>query len=184
MPAGYLEQHFRTSAKNQAYYMMASILVDEKYREAKSEKDRLQRAEKVYQKTKNEVTKADLLGNALAEDIESALARFKKDVTDALSTKDFFEKHKKVFGIDDVSETAITSLFKRGTSLLDDTGIVLIGYGDEDYFPSSIVYRCYGVVLGKFLFTEESRKDIDHRDVSHIMPLAQSDMVKTLCARY
>ena len=104
-----------------------------------------------------------MLGNASAEDIESALARFKNDVTDALSTEDLFEKHKKVFGIDDVAETAITSLFKRGTSLLDNTGIVLVGYGDEDYFPSAIVYQCYGVVLGKFLYTEESRKNFIYR---------------------
>ena len=70
-------------------------------------------------------------------------------------------------------------MFKRGTSLLDNTGIVLVGYGDDDYFPSEIVYRCYGVLLEKFLFTEESRKHIDHGDISHIIPLAQSDMVKT-----
>ena len=85
----------------------------------------------------------------------------------------------KKLDIDDVSKTAITSVFKRGTSLLDDTGIVVVGYGDEEYFPSAIVYKCYGVVLGKLLFVEESRKDISHGDVSHIMPLAQSDMAKT-----
>ena len=179
LPADYLEKNFRTSALNQAYYLMFSILLDKKYKGEKSEKGRLQRAEKVYENTKNRVNKAALLGNASGEDIESALARFKQDVTNALSTNGHFEKHKKAFDIDDVSETAITGLFKHGISLLDNTGIVLVGYGDQDYFPSAIVYRCYGVLLEKFLFTEESRKHIDHGDVSHIMPLAQSDMVKT-----
>ena len=137
------------------------------------------RPHKIYNKKKLEVTKAALLGNASSEDIERALAQFKKGVTDALEAQEFFKKHKKVLDIDEVSETAIISLFKRGTSLLDNTGIVVVGYGDEDYFPSAIVYRCYGVVLEKFLFTEESRKHINQDDVSHIMPLAQSDMVKT-----
>ena len=179
LSADCLEKHFLTAALNQAYFMLASILVDKKYKGAKSEKDRTHAATQVYNKKKLEVTKAALLGNASSEDIERALAQFKKGVTDALEAQEFFKKHKKVLDIDEVSETAIISLFKRGTSLLDNTGIVVVGYGDEDYFPSAIVYRCYGVVLEKFLFTEESRKHINQDDVSHIMPLAQSDMVKT-----
>ena len=179
LPVDCLEKYFRTTALNQAYIMIASILVDKKYKGAKSAKDRTHAATQVCNRTKLQVTKAALLGNASSEDIERALAQFKKVVIDALEALEIFKKHIKVLDIDEVSETAITSLFKRGISLLDDTGIVVVGYGDEDYFPSAIVYRCHGVVLEKLLFTEESRKHINQDDVSHIMPLAQSDMVNT-----
>jgi len=35
------------------------------------------------------------------------------------------------------------------------TGLVIAGYGDDEFFPSCIVYECWGVVLGKFIFKEK-----------------------------
>ena len=75
--------------------------------------------------------------------------------------------------------TAVRGVFQEGVTLLDRSGIVIAGYGQDEYFPSSIVYECVGIVLGKALFYERERKCISHGDASQVMPIAQSEMAQT-----
>lgn len=62
---------------------------------------------------------------------------------------------------------------------MDRTGIVVAGYGEDEYFPSAVVYECFGAILGKVIFRETNRRSISHGDASQIMPIAQSEMAKT-----
>ena len=79
LPEDYLEKQLETSALNQAYFMMASILVDSEYMKAKDEKSRLLRAETVYQEKKRQVMKAELLGNASESDVDKASCKVQRE---------------------------------------------------------------------------------------------------------
>lgn len=59
------------------------------------------------------------------------------------------------------------------------TGVVVSGYGRDEFFPSFIECRCYGFVLGSLLFEQESERVITHENSSAIEPFATKSMVET-----
>ena len=77
------------------------------------------------------------------------------------------------------AELAIKLLVKRYPQYMDKTGIVLAGFGDNDYFPAYRVYDCYGLLLGKFLFDEKGGKEVGRDTPSFIKPFATTAMVNT-----
>jgi len=108
------------------------------------------------------------------------LKAHKGDIAASLEKEEFFkERAGAEIGAADLTQVAITGTYKQDISLLDKTGLVIAGYGDDDFFPSCIVYECWGVVLGKFIFKETKRRAASHESVSRILPVAQSEMVNT-----
>jgi hypothetical protein len=59
------------------------------------------------------------------------------------------------------------------------TGIVVAGFGDKDFFPALIEYRCYGAFLGKVLFDEKDSRTISTDDSSEVIGFASTAMVDT-----
>ncbi|MFM0260903.1 hypothetical protein [Paraburkholderia sediminicola] len=59
------------------------------------------------------------------------------------------------------------------------TGIVVAGFGDNDYFPAFVELRYFGFVLDRLVVDEVSAKAIDHQTDSLIEPFAKKAMVET-----
>jgi hypothetical protein len=74
---------------------------------------------------------------------------------------------------------SITALLKQYANHLPETGIVAAGYGDKDYLPRLVEYRCYGSFLGKVLFEEKARHEITLDKASEIIGFASTAMVET-----
>lgn len=62
---------------------------------------------------------------------------------------------------------------------MSKTGVVVAGFGLNDYFPSLREYNCYGLLLGNFLVTESSSLKADTDSPSQIKAFATTDMVDT-----
>lgn len=64
---------------------------------------------------------------------------------------------------------------------MSNSGIVLAGFGDKDFFPKLASYRAYGVVLGKFIYEEEKGKaaSINQSNASLLLSFAQDEMIRT-----
>jgi hypothetical protein len=78
-----------------------------------------------------------------------------------------------------LSELALWTLLKNSEDHLGSTGLVIAGYGDHDIFPSYVQYICSGLIGGKCLFREESRKAIDHERAADLSAFAQTGMIDT-----
>ena len=76
---------------------------------------------------------------------------------------------------------AARSAFKKESDALSDTGVVFAGFGDAEYFPRILQYRCYGVLLGKLIYDvlKDDHITISHDNVSAIEPIATSNMINT-----
>jgi len=61
----------------------------------------------------------------------------------------------------------------------DLSGVVVAGFGAEDYFPSLASYEFDGMVLGSIKYTKDRSVDIDRSaDAAAIVPFAQRDSVR------
>lgn len=81
----------------------------------------------------------------------------------------------------EIFNLAVTALFKASYSTLGNTGMVFAGFGQGEFFPKLLHYRCRGVLLLRLLCEHISDDDvsISHENVSDIKNFAQSEMVKT-----
>jgi hypothetical protein len=175
----YLDEQFKTQVENLAFLFYYYIMTNEKVTKAASEDEKRAAIQELFETQQRERNSKPYLANATSDDVDKALAAHASDVTNSLSTKDLFVPWRDYIEPRVIAEEAIKGVFKNGVSLLDRTGIVIAGYGEDEYFACALVYDCFGIVLGKILYHEVKRKRINHSDSSQIMPIAQSEMVQT-----
>lgn len=66
---------------------------------------------------------------------------------------------------------------KRNWDKSNYTGIAITGYGEEEIFPSCIQLETLGIINGNIYKTMEERYQINFEQNSHIIPLAQTDVM-------
>lgn len=97
--------------------------------------------------------------------------------------QDRFTSHWSTGAVDiaHLTKLSISGLFKERFTSLDSSGIVIAGFGENDFFPRLVAYRCYGLVLGKLILSEDKNKAqrISQTNTSAIVPFAQDEMIRT-----
>jgi hypothetical protein len=129
----------------------------------------------------NKVSAASFLANATDEDLSKALDKYTKSVVEIFKDHSILAGVAQAIGADVLAKSSITAVFKNGYSTLDDTGVIVAGYGDREYFPKVQTHCCYGNVLGKLLFYREVKNcaEISQENTSEVLPFAKSDMIYT-----
>jgi len=108
--------------------------------------------------------------------VEQYLEGLSTDITEGVSDTAL----EGCFDVASVVDTAIKRVLITYESVLDSTGVVVAGYGDEQFFPSYKEYQCYGVLLDKLLYKEGNAQEIDpNKHPADIQPFAQTSMVNT-----
>ena len=59
------------------------------------------------------------------------------------------------------------------------SGIVITGYGSDEFFPSYVEYQIYGILCGKLLYEERKSEQISLQKNAIIAPFAQRDVIDT-----
>jgi hypothetical protein len=176
-PNTHQEEHFKAQAAHVAITLLGRInssVSGEEDPEVKKTS-----VAQVWGMLKQFVEKDSFLANATDADVKGALAGFHDGVAAQISGDEAFVAHNPGVDWRDLAATAIVGLYKKQVTVLDKTGIVIAGYGEDEFFPSCIVYECWGVLLGKVLYSEVNRKVVSHGNTAHIVPLAQSEMMNT-----
>ena len=57
------------------------------------------------------------------------------------------------------------------------SGIVLAGFGDDEYFPTLVSYELDGVIDGRLKYRQTHYNDLSRRELGVIVPFAQDDMM-------
>lgn len=119
------------------------------------------------------------------EDIHPSLKKFskedfEKDVIE--KNKEFFERQKEKFDIDDKDWEKVLEMFHR--DLINDTygppqtsEIIFTGYGEEDIFPATQRIFLSGMVGEQIKYYIEEIGDISHNNSAEIRPFAQTDVM-------
>jgi hypothetical protein len=98
---------------------------------------------------------------------------------DMIEADPYYGRYKDLVDFEELAKAAIAGQYKVGFTNLSNTGIVIAGFGDKDYFPRLISYRCNRLVLGKLIFSEETQKaqTISQKNGSAFVSFAQDDMI-------
>lgn len=79
----------------------------------------------------------------------------------------------------DLVDLAINALFRRPQIFLSQTGIVIAGYGTEDFFPSYVEFSCLGFVGDWLCSLEKGDHAITQRDSGFFKAFATTAMADT-----
>jgi hypothetical protein len=124
---------------------------------------------------------AAFVGNATQADLDGAISKYSNEIKIIFEQDNYYKHVAKICDFDCLVKLAISGLFKIDFTSLNSSGIVVAGFGDKDYFPRLIAYRCLGLVLGKLLLSEEHGKaqTMSQTNGSAVVPFAQDEMIRT-----
>lgn len=80
---------------------------------------------------------------------------------------------------DDLIEVGANAVFCVPDTFLATTGVVVAGYGDDDYFPSYESYNCFGLIDDEIVVTKTGDFAITPKAQGHINAFATTAMVDT-----
>jgi hypothetical protein len=83
------------------------------------------------------------------------------------------------YPIDDLIKIGVESVFMLSEGYLPTTGVVIAGFGDDDYFLSYEEYLCRGLIGANVIYDLKEQYSIGPKSSGHISTFAQSAMVNT-----
>jgi hypothetical protein len=175
------EKQFKADVDIVAMRLVTGIATHDNYKNAPDDATKKTIAATLLGAEQVKISAASFVGNAEQSDVDQSLAKFTGVIKDMLVNDKFYAQYLDLFDFEEVSKAAIEGQFKRDFTVLNSTGIVITGFGDKDFFPKLLAYRCYGLVLGKFIMAEDTRKstEISQRNTSAFMSFAQDNMIQT-----
>lgn len=104
-----------------------------------------------------------------------------EEISKYLSSTEGVEHLVNVIPLRDAAAIAIEGVFRAYRQVFGSqyTGVVVSGYGRDEFFPSFIECRCYGFVRGSLVFEREPGRVITHENSSEIEAFATKSMVET-----
>jgi len=94
--------------------------------------------------------------------------------------KDVAQNHPTIpINVNGWAELVILTLCKNYKAVLENTGLVVAGYGEDDYFPSYEEYECHGLLLGKLLVEKKVTQKVELGRPAMVSGFATTAMVDT-----
>ena len=177
-PTSFLESQFISDAIESAERIFGQIT---KKLESIDKANRKPEGLKLFAEAAKSIDAASFLANLTKDDLKDVSAKMKDKVKAEFQNRSHTKIICSEFGEDMVVDAAILGVFKVGHTTLEETGVIIGGFGKKDYFPSVETYACYGRILGKLVLAREDDncKVIDQRNTSEVLPFAQSEMIYT-----
>jgi hypothetical protein len=178
-PKDYQDKLFLEEAKKAAFFHMFSAQDQDQFKNATDDSQRAAAFQAEFASQMAEIDSRSIPAPFQQADIDAALATYKADVETNIHNG---MKSGVIDGNLDPSvlaELAVKDVIKSYEQYMTNTGVVIAGFGDNEYFPGFIEYRCYGLLLGKFLYRQMDSQRVEIGRVSYIKPFATTDMVRT-----
>lgn len=175
------EKQFKSDVDIVAAGIVRRIRDSADYKNAQDRAAKTTVAAQLLQQLRADIDGASFVGNLTQADMDSAQAKYPAVIKDMLEQDQYYDALKGVLEFSDLALAAICGQFKAKYTNLSNTGLVIAGFGDKDYFPKILSYRCYGLVLGKLVVNEEASKHraMSQKDGSAFMSFAQDEMIQT-----
>ena len=125
------------------------------------------------------VKAAALLGDVVASDVSSAQTAFQKPVLEMIEKDTFFNKWVPRSAWPELASIGIEAVFREDHSPLDNTGLVIAGYGEKEFFPHLFRYSCHGLVNGKLILAKAEAITISQENAADYVHVAKTEMIET-----
>ena len=184
-PDGVQEAWFLNCANRAALmHLYINVLNDEVVKGAETDNKRKEAIETILANDLAQIDAEALPAHFEQTDLENALTSYSGELAKTLGKQYASSEEVRRVDFSRLAELSIKLLLKRYTNYMDKTGIVLAGFGENDYFPAYREYDCFGLLLGKLLFHEKEQKHIERDTPSSIKPFATTAMVNTFVAGF
>lgn len=171
-PDDYLEEVFLSDCRTAGYvFYEARLKPQPDYQAAKTEKDKITFSQKYIDETIQNLDKMDLPTGFEASDIEDAIKLHLEQLKNDFGDLPAVDAEKLAY-------FAIVSIY-RSQYLMGNSGVVISGFGDKDYFPGFSHYICHGSIRGKVVLKCEEDDKISYHHHSRIKGFATTNMVDT-----
>jgi hypothetical protein len=177
-PVAVQEQQFKLLADRVAAKIARPVVRDSKFIAEPDEVTRRTTFTSHFTAQSALLNSSKFVPGASQSDTDSALLRFSGDVQVMLAADSWYDLIPRDC-IADLATAAIGGIYKEDFTGLQSSGLAFAGYGDKEFFPRMMVYRCSGMVLGKLLSAIEKEVVIDQQNASDLVPLAMSEMIST-----
>ena len=174
---------FEDHATMAAFANARLIRDDDSVTQAEGE-DKVNRYRERFERLVQDVAAVGVSRPLKPEDIEAAVAahraQIERRIRDEIGTEYVLDMEL----APRLADVSIRAVMKRHDLFLGDTGIVIGGYGDKDYFPSFEVYACRGFLDKHFIAVpkEEPEPTLAKitRDIPAVIrPFATTSMINT-----
>lgn len=172
-PAAFQEQQLLSDLTDTASRLVLFLLIEGGMKRDNTEAERKAATSGAFEAVEERVKSAAFIGTM------SQTAKYMEQLKALFQKRTFINDNVADDTIERLARLAALGLAKKGYTSLNTTGIVIAGFGEKEFFPHLKQYTVYGLVLGKLVFEERRDTIIDQHNVSEIVPLAQSEMVKT-----
>lgn len=114
-------------------------------------------------------------------DIANATAKTTEELTKEAPTaiQLFIQSASRVFLVPRFIVTLVKLAVKQFIQYADQTGVVIAGYGKEEYFPALEVYDCYGFLGDRLILLRNEPRMMDANSPAVIQPFATTHMIDT-----
>ena len=106
------------------------------------------------QESEDSVDRAPLPKHFSQEELDALLVLHQANASAEISNTLTLANLRQFIDPAQITRLAIKALIKFYLHFLGKTGIVVVGYGDHEYFPCANEYSCYGFLAKKFIFDE------------------------------
>ena len=175
----YQVKQFMAETVNAGLYIFVSVVHDKKYESARTAATKRKASDSALRKIERDIKRAGQIGNLTKEEVDEAVNKYLDSAQEEFSEYKAIKEHQNTIDISKIAELSIRSVFSPAVPNSEKTGIVVVGYGEGDYFPVMLEYSCYGIILGKFVYEEKGEEIIDPENTSVVSPFAQGDMIRT-----
>ena len=84
------------------------------------------------------------IGDSKQAEVDDVLKRFKKEIIAEIGKADYLKSYLEFVDVEQLVGLAVLALFKRRSTVLDTTGLVIAGFGDKDFFPRLELFNVTG----------------------------------------
>ncbi|QXQ19148.1 hypothetical protein [Pseudomonas tolaasii] len=113
----------------------------------------------------------------IANAIAKTSASFVEIVPDSLVTFKGIPERQPLVG--KFVNTLIKYAIKDFINFADLTGVVIAGYGKDDYYPTLEVFECYGFLGDRLIYSRQPPREMDAESPAIIQPFATTSMIDT-----
>jgi hypothetical protein len=178
-PAAFQEQQLLSDLTDTASRLVLFLLIEGGMKRDNTEAERKAATSGAFEAVEERVKSAAFIGTMSQTIADEISAKYMEQLKALFQKRTFINDNVADDTIERLARLAALGLAKKGYTSLNTTGIVIAGFGEKEFFPHLKQYTVYGLVLGKLVFEEGRDTIIDQHNVSEIVPLAQSEMVKT-----
>lgn len=182
-PASEQEQYLKALVSEMVTKIGAEVIFNPDFTAEKDAKKRSKLASDLIKNAEDNIRRDSYINDdskAIYEEVKKNTKEIREHIWDTDSGKYLLSKLDKNHVVL-IADVAIESVFKSNWTPLEYTGIVVAGYGEQQFLPQLEQFKVFGIVRGKLICNRvaDGCTSITVDNSSQIVPIAQSNMINT-----